>query len=89
MLAGSYEGQPADVWSAGVVLYTLLCGRPPFPGRDEATILARVRAGRVSFAQREVSDGGSVAACARARALARACVCVCMCVGTALHKICT
>lgn len=37
-----YFGQPTDVWSAGIVLYILICGRFPFKGIDEKDLYRKI-----------------------------------------------
>jgi len=48
VLSGAY-GQPVDMWSCGVVLFCLLCGRLPFSGASDRRVLIAIRSGRFSF----------------------------------------
>jgi len=48
VLAGSY-GRACDLWSVGVVAYTLLAGRPPFNGPTQDAIFDAIRDGRYTM----------------------------------------
>ncbi|AFZ79295.1 protein kinase domain containing protein [Theileria equi strain WA] len=48
VLLGNYD-KACDIWSAGVILFILLVGYPPFHGNDNSEILKNVRRGCVHF----------------------------------------
>ena len=55
VLAGSYDIS-CDMWSAGCMLYILLCGYPPFYGDDNTEILQMVAKGVFDFDGEEWDD---------------------------------
>ena len=48
VIEGQYT-EKCDVWSCGVILYILLCGYPPFYGRDANSIYNKILKGEYSF----------------------------------------
>lgn len=52
VLEGRY-GPECDVWSAGVMMYILLCGYPPFNAPSDRGIMNKVRTGHYTFPDAE------------------------------------
>lgn len=55
VLTGNYN-EKCDVWSAGVILYILFCGYPPFYGESNKQILEAVKKGKLDFSSVEWKD---------------------------------
>ncbi|XP_074536238.1 phosphorylase kinase, gamma 1a (muscle) [Halichoeres trimaculatus] len=55
---GGHEGygSAVDIWSAGVIMYTLLAGSPPFWHRKQMLMLRMILAGKYDFSSPEWED---------------------------------
>ena len=45
--------EKADIWSCGIILYTMLCGHPPFCGNKENTIKSKILHSKLVFPTKE------------------------------------
>ena len=45
----SYDGTASDIWSCGIILFALLCGRLPFDDPNIQTLLSKVRSGKFAM----------------------------------------
>jgi len=48
VINGDYD-ENCDVWAAGVILYIMMCGYPPFYGDSDNEILRCVKRGQYDF----------------------------------------
>ncbi|CAJ0904297.1 1192_t:CDS:2 [Entrophospora sp. SA101] len=52
-------GKPIDIWSIGVIMYTMLCGYTPFWGEDQAALFESIMSGEYEYEEEywsEISD---------------------------------
>ena len=45
--------EKADIWSCGIILYTMLCGHPPFCGNKENVIKSKILHSKLIFPSKE------------------------------------
>ncbi|KAI7894877.1 kinase-like domain-containing protein [Mucor mucedo] len=56
VLLGSGHGKPVDIWSVGVIMYTLLSGYTPFYGEDQNELFNCIMKGQYEFDDEYWSD---------------------------------
>lgn len=56
VMLGKGHGKPVDMWSMGVITYTLLCGYSPFQSQKPADMIEETMHGHIHFHERYWKD---------------------------------
>ncbi len=59
VITKSENGLKADIWSLGVLLHALVCGQPPYDGRDYSELRASHKKGELKFRHRAWAQASS------------------------------